>query len=457
MVNRGRTRLLAEKVRRLDAQGLRVMFAALVRAPEQWKARRRRLYDPARTFWMFLEQTLCEDKSCTQAVARNAARRMVEGKEPASPDTGAYCKARKRLALDGLAKINDALVEQALRTREPQGPWKGRRVHVVDGSTVSMPDTPENQALYPQPSGQAPGCGFPMMRLVAVFSLATGAMTAFARESLKGSERPLFRSLWNMLNPGDVVLADRGFCGYAEGYLLARQGVDWVMRNHANRTVGLSVRRRIGKNDRIVEWRKTKVRPPWMAPDQWRGMPDRLTVREITVHVDIPGFRTKVIVMVTSLTDEKKFSAEDFAQLYRRRWLCEWFLRDIKTTLGMDILRCKTPEMAHKELLMHIIAYNLLRALMAQAAAAKGLAYCRLSFKTALSTVRQWETLFAHCADSEEQAQCLQHMLHYMARAGIPDRPNRIEPRAIKRRPKEYDRLNRPRNVMRRRLMDENP
>jgi hypothetical protein len=276
------------------------------------------------------------------------------------------------------------------------------------------------------------------MRLLAVFSLATGAMAAFAKASLKVSERPLFRALWDMLDPDDVVLADRGFCGYAEGWLLSQRGVDWVMRNHQRRTVGVSPVRRIGKNDRIVQWLKTKVRPAWMERDQWRAMPDTMAVREVTVHVDIPGFRTRTIVVVTSLLNETEFTAEDFARLY--------------------LLRCKTPEMVHRELLMHIIAYNLLRAVMADAATPRDLQCSRLSFKTALSTVRQWETAFAQShAHSATREALLQHMLQYIARAIIPDRPDRIEPRAIKRRPKEYDRLNKPRSVMRQRLIGQNP
>ena len=458
MMNLGRTRDLARKTQRLDAQGLCAMFGAMVRTPEGWDACRQRLYDRACTFWMFLGQTLCEDKSCTQAVAKNAVRRACGGQTTASPDTGAYCKARKRLSPDDLAGINRAVVDEVHRPRESAHLWHGRRVRVVDGSTVSMPDTADNQARYPQPSGQAPGCGFPMMRLLAVFSLATGAMVAFAKAPLKTSERPLFRALWDILDPGDVVLADRGFCGYAEGWLLSLRGVDWVMRNHQRRTVGVSLVRRIGRNDRIVLWHKTKIRPEWMDREQWRDMPDTMVVREITVQVDIPGFRTSTIVIATSLLDEKEFAAGDFARLYRTRWMCELFLRDIKTTLGMDILRCKTPEMVHRELLMHIIAYNLLRAVMASAAITGDVQCFRLSFKTALSTVRQWESAFAqrHPRNTTREA-IVPYMLQYISRATIPDRPDRIEPRAIKRRPKEYDRLNKPRSVMKQRLLEQNP
>jgi hypothetical protein len=311
MMNLGRTQSFARKAQRLGTQGLSTMFGALLPMPQPWQEGRHRLYDQPRTFWMFLEQTLCEDKSCTQAVAKNAARRVLSGADAPSPDTGAYCKARKKLPIEDLAAMNTALVDQKLRPIENARLWKGRRVLVVDGSTASMPDTPENQAAYPQPHGQAPGCGFPVMRLLAIFSLCTGAMAHFAQSSLARSERALFREAWDLLETLDVILADRGFCGYAEGWLLAQRGVDWVMRNHQRRSVGVSLVRRIAKNDRIVLWHKTKARPQWMEPGQWSSMPDTMTVREITAHVDTPGFRTRIILIVTSLLDPRKFTAAD--------------------------------------------------------------------------------------------------------------------------------------------------
>ena len=289
-----------------------------------------------------------------------------------------------------------------------------------------------------------------MMRLVVVFSLATGGILAFAKGALKRSERALFRSLWPMLEPLDVVLADRGFCSYAECYLLNRQRVDWVMRKYHSRTVGVKHKKRLGKHDHLVDWMKTPVRPKWMPQEEWTAMPDTLTLREITVLVDIPGFRTRVIVVATSLTNPKDFPAQAFADLYRLRWMAELFLRDIKTSQGMDILRCKTPDMIHKELLMHLLAYNLLRAVLMQVARNHRQSLYRLSFKTTLATVRNWESR----TDEPQAAFGLSlRMLDYLAQALIPHRPNRIEPRAIKRRPKEYDRLNQPRPILRQRLL----
>jgi len=447
MRNREITRQQTHKVRQSPRDALQRLFEKLVPVPKVWRAARRTPYAPEATFWMFLGQTFSGDKSCTEAVVKRAAQ--YAGPAP-SPDTGAYCKARKRLRQEDLETIDDAVIEAGHRTQEQAGRWWGRRVRVVDGSTVSMPDTPENQALYPQPGRQQPGCGFPMMRLVALFSLATGGILGCARGALKTSERALFRTLWWMLETGDVVLADRGFCSYAECYLLQTRGVDYVMRKHAKRTVGVVRRKRLGRNDYLVEWIRTNVRPHWLTDDEWTGMPKRLTLREITVCVDIPGFRTTVIAIATSLCDPKAFPTRAFADLYRRRWMAELFLRDIKTSQGMDILRCKTPEKIHKELLLHLIAYNLLRATLLQAARRHRKLLHRLSFKTALAAVRNWLP-----SPHDQSASCAipQKLLLYLANAQVPLRPNRIEPRAIKRRPKEYDRLNQPRNVLRQRLL----
>jgi hypothetical protein len=326
--------------------------------------------------------------------------------------------------------------------------WYGRRVKVADGSGLSMPDTPANQAVYPQSSRQKPGCGFPVMRIVALFSLATGVILGLAKAALGVGERTLFRRLWDLLEPGDVVLADRGFCSYADFYCLAQRGVDSVMRNHARRSVGVSVLRRFSKGHRLVQWHKTGRCPKWLDPDQWQAMPDRLTVREIRFSVDIRGFRTKVITVVTTLLDPKAFPKRAFPELYRRRWMAELYLRDIKTTMGMDVLRCKSPDMVHKEVLMFRIAHNLVRALMVESAITYGLSVYRISFKGTLTTVRKWAPTLADPHLTRTQRERLtDYVLYYLAEDLLPNRPNRIEPRARKRRPKNYQLLNQPRRI----------
>ena len=329
----------------------------------------------------------------------------------------------------------------------PAGLWFGRPVKVVDGSGLSMPDTPENQALYPQSKGAKPGCSFPVMRVVALFCLGTGALIRLAKGSLSVSERALFRSLWDQLQAGDVILADRGFCGYAEFYFLLQRGVDSVMRNHPRRTVGKTVLKSFGKGDRLILWHKGKAGPRCPDKPVWKTLPETLALREIAFQVAVKGFRTKSITVVTTLLDPAAFPTEAFADLYCRRWLAELFLRDIKTTMGMDILRCKTPDMVHKELTMHLIAYNLVRLTMLEAAAAHDMPFERISFKGTLSTLRQWAPIFAAAPTPAARERLWSILLHYVGADRLPYRPDRVEPRARKRRPKNYQLLNKPRRL----------
>lgn len=326
--------------------------------------------------------------------------------------------------------------------------WQGRCVKVVDGSSVSMPDTVANQALYPQPKGQKPGCGFPVMRIVAVFSLASGALLHLAKSALLVSERTLFHGLWEAaFQREDVVLADAGFCSYADLYLLGQRGVDCVMRNNQQRTKRAVQFKRLDKMDRLVHWHKPRTRPQWITPEQWSLITERMTVREIEVAVDIQGFRTRAMTLVTTLIDPRAFPKRSFVELYRRRWMAELFLRDIKITMRMDVLRCKTPEMIHKELYMHLIAYNLIRALMFDAANQHKRSTFQLSFKGACATVRAWTNILATPNLTAQKRQALQRNLYAtIARDSLPNRPDRTQPRARKRRPKNYQLLTQPRS-----------
>jgi hypothetical protein len=286
------------------------------------------------------------------------------------------------------------------------------------------------------------------MRIVVLFSLASGTILAMAKGRLRVSERELFRRLWKYLQPNDVVLADRGFCGFAEFYLLLQRGVDCVMRNHQRRTVGFAELKQLGKDDRLIEWHKMAPHPKWFTKKRWAALPGSLVVREIRVHVEIPGFRTKDIIIVTTLLDPKAFPKEAFAELYRRRWKAELYLRDIKTTMGMDILRCKTPAMIEKELWMYVIAHNLVRALMIESAYPYRIPIERLSFKGSISTVRQWAPALASLLLSvRKHSKLYKLMLFYIAKDQLPYRPNRVEPRAIKRRPSGYQFLTQPRHI----------
>ncbi len=320
--------------------------------------KRRRLLFPERIFWLFLAQVLSPDGSCREAVSKFLVWLAVVENKAASPCTGGYCEARARLPLDALREVHGKVAQS---TEVNNWRWLGRAVKVVDGSSVSMPDTPKNQKQYPQPSAQKPGCGFPVMRVVALFSLGSGMLLELAKGALSVHERTLFRQLWDSLSPDDVVLADSGFCGYADFHLLRRRGVDSVMRNHGSRTRGRKEIKRLGGGDFLVQWLKPKRRPQWLSKEEWREIPDFIEVREVRVAVEVPGFRTKHLVVATTLLDDVAYPKEAIAQLYRKRWAVELYLRDIKITMGMDILRCKSPDMVEKELWMHVIAHNLLR------------------------------------------------------------------------------------------------
>jgi len=312
-----------------------------------------------------------------------------------------------------------------------------------------MPDTPANQARWPQPTGQRPGCGFPVARIVGVFSLATGVLLALRTASLHVNERGLVRSLFDsVFRPGDVALADRGFCGFAAFHELLGRGVHSVMRRHARLKHGAGLRtiRRLGRKDLLMEWRRWDVPSIGYDRPAWKALPDRMQVREITVHVRAAGYRTKRIVLLTTLLDPVAYPAEAFAHLYRRRWEIETDLRHLKTTLGLEVLRCKSPAMIEKELIMGQIAYNLIRALMMETAQTHHVDPGRLSFKGTLVAAREWAPVMNTATDEDELDSLHQRLLACLARDLVPWRPGRREPRALKRRLKVYARLVKPRH-----------
>jgi hypothetical protein len=399
-------------------------------------------------FWLFLGQALSADHSCRETVRRFLGWLALGGRRASARTTG-YCKARGRLRQEDLDEVLARLSGKVRAVHGPQGGWFGRAVKVVDGSGLSMPDTRANQKRWGQPAGTKPGCSFPVMRVVALFCLGTGALIGLSHGSLRVHERTLLRALWDLLEPGDVVLADRGFCGFAEAYSLLGRGVDSVMRNHPRRTVGKTRLKRLGRGDFRVLWHKSQPGPNCPDKALWHTFPDTLTLREISFRTGVRGFRTRVITVVTTRLDPVAFPTEAFAGLYRRRWQAELFLRDIKTTMGMDILTCKSPDSVLKELTMHLIAYTLVRLTMLEAAAPPPGApgpRSPLSFKGTLSTLRQWAPLFAPLRPHHRN-RLWSLLLRCIADDPLPLRPNRREPRARKRRPKAYQLLNKPRHA----------
>jgi hypothetical protein len=349
--------------------------------------------------------------------------------------------------MDYLHNIQSHTAEELQRGIRSDQLWLGRHVKVVDGTGVSMPDTPENQKVWPQSSNQATGCGFPIAKLVGCFCLSSGALLDMAEGNQHIHESQLFRRQFGLFNEGDVVLTDRGFCSYGSIAELLARGVDTVMRIHHSRPTDLRKGKRLGKNDRLVTWTKPRCRPKGFTKHQWDQLPQSLTLRMLRIQIDVPGFRTESIVGVTTLTDPDRYPAEELAKLYLRRWSVELFFRDIKITLGMDVLRCRTPEMVRKEIALHVITYNLLRGLMQQAAALYDIDLTRLSFKGSVDTLRQWTDIFnaAH-SQPREQRRLFDQLLQILADDIVPYRPKRSEPRVRKRRPKNYRLMTRPRH-----------
>jgi hypothetical protein len=410
--------------------------------------KRRCLFSPMTTFWNFLAQVLTPAQPCRETVRQIQAARRLHRKPGISSATGGYCQARRRLPEALLEGIWQAIARQLAEDATPAIQWRGLRVAVVDGTASSMPDTPQNQAVWPQPGGQKPGCGFPVVKLVGLFSLATGAAHALVTGTLHSSEYTLFVHLWNKITGNfDLLLGDRNFGSYAIFASLQCCNRHGVFRLNGRRKMDWRKGRRLGKFDRAITWYKPKARDlTWWLP---QPIPDSITVRVLKVCVPVPGFRTRVVFLTTNLLDTKQFPATALAELYRRRWQVELFFRHIKTTMRMDVLRCLSPEMIRRELHMHMIAYNLIRALMLRSALAEDKPIDRISFKGTCDTLRQWAPHLAIAAATPALYHQLFHsLLKTLAEDIVPLRPNRSEPRAVKRRPKNYHRLTKPRHLM---------
>lgn len=407
---------------------------------------RRRVFTPGRVFWLFLAQVLSADGSCRESLQKFCCWRSGQGLGRISGNTSGYCQGRKRLGEEWIRRAHTQLLIK-IGEHSSGLVWLGRVVKVIDGSCLSMPDTGANQREWPQQKSQKPGCGFPLMRVVVIFSLVSGALLEWVEGDYYTSEMTLFRRLWNTLKQGEVLLGDRGFCGYAVWYLLTGRGVDLVLRKPEKRSKKPRTVERLSKHDRIVEWEKSGSCPDWLSREQWEQIEERMPVRELKLFVSGRGFRTKKLTVVTSLLDPQEYPAQAIADLYRRRWSAELYLREIKVVMGMDVLRCKTPELVRKELAMRGIAYNLVRALMLEAAAKEMAELDRISFKGTVSALRGWAPILAR-----EKPGCPKRyriycdLLHYLARDRVPLRPDRREPRAKKRRPKSYQLLTQPRS-----------
>jgi hypothetical protein len=411
-----------------------------------WRDRR---YAPLVALRLFVEQVLHTDHACQDVVVRYASERVAQGEAQVSLSSGPYCNARRRLPLGLVERLGKSVGERLQEGCAQGWRWRGRPVKIVDGTTVTMPDTEENQARYPQHGVQKPGLGFPIARLVALISLGCGVVLDWAMGPCKGKqtgEDALFRQLYRTLSRGDIVLADCYHCSYFTVAVLYLMGVDVLTRQHARRVTDFRRGERLGKRDHLVTW-KRPARPQWMEEEVYAQIPEELTVRE-----------TKVAqwVLVSTLIDPVQVSKQELNLLYVQRWHIELDLRAIKTVMGMEILRCKSPQMVQKEVGAFFLAYNLIRAAMAQAAACAKLLPRQLSFCGAKRMINGFMDLLRGRA-----ARGLIRMFAYLRGAIalllLPHRPNRVEPRAVKRRPKPHRLLTELRHVARARLLRARP
>lgn len=414
------------------------------------------IYTPSLTLWAWLAQVMHAEKarSCVAAVARIAALCVALGRKPPSPDTGTYCRARAKL-LEGVLQRLVYAVGDGLESRVPADwLWLGRHVKMADGTTLLTPDTDENQAEWPQARTQKPGLGFPILRVVVLLSLASAALCGLAIGPYKGKETgepALLRELLDRFQRGDVFLGDCAYCSYFLLALLLAQGVDVVTRQHQGRRTDFRSGQRLGNADHVVVWQRPQ-RPEWMDQKTYVTIPETLTVRELKVRVDVPGFRVRELVVVTTLTDAERYPQAEIARLFRFRWHVELDLRNIKTSVRMDDLRGKKPETVRREIWVHWLAYNLIRKVMAQASLSCEKLPRELSFSSALAAIAgAWELASVADASMLSIHAKVQHRGITWSRVG--HRPNRVEPRAIKRRPKAHKLLNRPRAEARAKLI----
>ena len=413
------------------------------------------IFTPTLTLWGFLAQVLSGSKSCVAAVARIMVLRVGLALSPCSAHTGGYCKARAKLPEGFLQELTHT-VGSAIEDQAPDcWRWQGRRVLLVDGFTCTAADTPANQAVYPQPSSQKPGLGFPMIRAVVLLAFATACVNDAAIGPYSGKETgepALFRQLLERLRPRDVVVADRYYCSYWMIALLQKRGVQVAFRLHQKRHYDFRRGRRLGPNDHLVLWTKPD-RPKWMDEQQYDALPDTLIVRELRFQVEQPGHRSKEIVVATTLDDVATYSKEMIADLYHRRWHAELDIRSIKQTLQMDHLSCKTPAMVRREFWVHLLGYNVVRKVMAEAAWVKGLCPRQLSFAGAVQILEECRWLLVHGSEEVRRA-ALVMLWVAVATHEVGKRPGRVEPRRVKRRPKPYPLLTTPRQEARAELLN---
>ncbi len=406
------------------------------------------VYTPVITLWTFLSQVLSGDneKSCRAAALRVLVLSIALERGPCSTDTGMYCRARAKLPAPLIRHLTYEVADRLQRAVPHPWLWKGRDVYLADGTTATLPDTAENQRVYPQPPGQKPGLGFPMIRMVVLLSLATGLLNGLALGPYEGKETgesALLRELLDRLHPGNVLLADRYFCSYFMVALLRERGVDVVFRLHHKRHTDFRRGRRLGRDDHIVDWKRPPC-PEWMDEETFARMPRQLTIREVRTQIESPGCRVEKLVAMTTLLDAAEYSQEELLDLYHERWHVELDIRSIKCALKMETLRCRTPLMVEREIWTTLLGYNLVRKVSCQAAMLAGKHPRQISFTASLQAVREAWVIMTH-AQGPLRRGLGEGLLVALGQEQVGDRPGRCEPRAVKKRPKKQALLTVPR------------
>jgi hypothetical protein len=408
---------------------------------------RQRVFSLNRTVWCFVWQVLDPNRCCRSVVRQVQALFQLKQGLSVDEDTSAYCQARKRLALERLQSAWQAAAAKAQGLTEGWGTLASRPVKVVDGSTLLLADTPKNRKLYPQTARQKRGCGFPLFKFVVLFCLGSGAILDLVYGNKYQSERRLFARLWDHLKANDIVLSDRGFGDYPSAAGLQVRGIDLVARMHQSRKVDFRKGQSLGPQDGLFVWKKSVHPSAYISKRAWRKLPDTLTVRLVRFKVSKPGFRPEKITLVTTLLDAKVYTAQALAQLFLRRWRLELCLDDLKTTLRMEHLRTQSPDMVHRELAAFLLAHNLIRCLMAEAARTHSVELTRLSFKGTIDSVDAFSNAIAQARQPWRKRRLRTRLLEVIAADLVPLRTGRREPRVRKRRPKDYPLMNLPRAV----------
>jgi len=420
--------------------------APLLAATDEGPNSRDRVFNLRLTFECFVWQLLQPGTSCREVVRQVQALLRLHGRPPIDEGDSGYVQARQRLPRERFETAVTVTAQAADRRAGSAGQIHGRPVKAVDASSTQLPDTQKNQKRYPQPSTQKQGCGFPVLKFMVLFSLGSGAVLNILFGNLHDHDLRLLHGLWDALKKGDILLGDRAFGEYTTLAALPQWlGVDVLARLHQCRKADFRKAQRLANHDGLFVWNKGCQQSQILSATEWGLLPAQITVRIIRFTATIRGCRSRRITLVTSLLDPQLYPAQELMALYARRWRLELCLRDLKTTLGMEQLRCQTPDLAEKELLAYLVAHNLVRCLMAEAVATYPVDLERVSFKGSVDALRQYSNAISQARNQKMRDQLWEDLLLNLARDLVPSRPHREEPRAVKHRPKPYPLLNRPR------------